>query len=111
MIGYNVLDFTSEMDYKDTRLDKGRKHKVNDTNIQDNWTSQDKYNGWHYKMVQYKWTRKQKQLLEQFVNMWICVELYAILDVVISLISVNNELIQIIESVSVTGEIASLQYM
>ena len=36
VIGYNVLDFTSEMDYKDTRLDKGRKHKVNDTNIQDN---------------------------------------------------------------------------
>ena len=39
VIGYNVLDFTSEMDYKDTRLDKGRKHKglgqVNDTNIQD----------------------------------------------------------------------------
>jgi len=27
VIGYNVLDFTSEMDYKDTRLDKGRKHK------------------------------------------------------------------------------------
>ena len=43
VIGYNVLDFTSEMDYNDTRLDIGRKHKglgqVNDTNIQD------KYNG------------------------------------------------------------------
>ena len=28
--------------------------QVNDTNIQDNWTSQDKYNGRQYKMVQYK---------------------------------------------------------
>jgi len=27
VIGYNLLDFTSEMDYKDTILDKGRKHK------------------------------------------------------------------------------------
>jgi len=58
------------MDYKDTKLDKGRKHngpgQVNDTNIQDNWTSLDKYNGWQYKMVQYKWTTsKKKQLCEQ----------------------------------------------
>ena len=79
------------MDYKDTRLDKVGKHKepgqVNDTNIQDNWTSQDKYNGW-----QYKWTSKQKQLCGQYVNMWLCVQLYAILDVGISLISVNNKL-------------------
>jgi len=33
------------MDYKDTRLDKGRQHngsgQVKGTNIQDNWTSQD----------------------------------------------------------------------
>ena len=67
---------------------KGGNHKgtgqVNDTNIQDNWTPQDKYNGWQYKMVQYKWTLKQKQLCEQYVNMWLCVQLYAILDVVIS---------------------------
>ena len=85
------------MDYKDTRLDKGRKHngpgQVNDTNIQDNWTSLDKYNGWQYKMVQYKWTTsKKKQLCEQYVNMWLCVQLHAILDEVISLISVNNKL-------------------
>jgi len=83
--------------------------QVNDTNIQDNWTSQDKYNGWQYKMVQYKWTSKQKRLSEQIVNMWICVQLYAIIDVVISLISVNNKFIQINKSVRVTGDIASLQ--
>jgi len=97
---------------KDTRLDKGGNHKgpgqVNDANIQDDRTSLDKYNGWQYKMVQYKWTTsKQKQLCEQFVNMWLCVQLYAILDEVISLISVNNKLIQIKPSVRVTGDIAS----
>ena len=43
------------MDYKDTILDKGRKHKglgqVNDTNIQDNWTlpvnTTDDNTGWY----------------------------------------------------------------
>ena len=92
---------------KDTRLDNKKLHKrfgqVNGTNIQDNWTSQHKYNGWHYKMVQYKWASKQKQLCEQYVSMWLCVQLYAILDVMISVISVNNKWVQINKGVRVTG--------
>jgi len=52
------------MDYKDTWLGKGGNHKgigqVNDTNIEENWTPQYKYNGWQYKNVQYKWTSKRK---------------------------------------------------
>ena len=35
--------------------------------LQDNWTSQDKYNGWEYTWT----TSKQKQFCEQLVNMMI----------------------------------------